>query len=301
LLKDDPFNKAVENVSKNLVLKSYEDTYVFEIEYSDQNPRRAAAIANTIARTFIQFVENMRFSEATAAADRLKSELEQSGQRLATARESLRDYKASHHVFLYRPEYDAKLKVISDLTVDLAKLDESLAASTIDAGAYEKKRARLLKILDEKRAALAPLPTIERDLKLREAAVNVADATYLTVAKELKDEEIRAEDAMPEARLISAAFVPRLPSHPRRGIIVLVALLSGLLVGVALAFFLEYVNRTVRRINDIEEFVGLKVVGTIPLLLPFNQVGPPLRRLGPAVHKPAPSQKGVEASDSEPQ
>ena len=34
--------------------------------------------------------------------------------------------------------------------------------------------------------------------------------------------------------------------------------------GVALAFFLEYINRRVRGIKDIEDFVGLKVIGTIP-------------------------------------
>jgi succinoglycan biosynthesis transport protein ExoP len=113
------------------------------------------------------------------------------------------------------------------------------------------------------------LPAIERELQLREADVDVANATYGTVAKELKDAEIRS-NPMPEARLISPAFVPPLPSHPRRSIIVLAAFLAGLLVGVALAFFLEYINRTVRRINDIEDFVGLKVVGTIPLVMPLK-------------------------------
>jgi uncharacterized protein involved in exopolysaccharide biosynthesis len=263
VLKDDPFTKAVNDVSKGLVLKSYEDTYVFEIKYSGEDPQTAAAVANTTARLFIEFIEKMRSSEAKDSADRLKSELEQSRQRLVDARERLRDYKASHGVFLYQPEYDAKLRVISDLTVELAKLDESLAADTFQAKNYAKSRARLVKILDEHRADLASLPTIERELLLRQAEVDVANTTYGAVAKELKDAEIRS-DAMPEARLISPAFVPRLPNHPRRVIIVLASLLTGLLVGGALAFFLEYINRTVRGINDIENFVGLKVIGTIP-------------------------------------
>jgi uncharacterized protein involved in exopolysaccharide biosynthesis len=262
VLKDDPFTKAVNDVSKGLVLKSYEDTYVFEIKFSAEDPEAAAAVANTTARLFIEFMEKMRSSEAKDSADRLNSELEQSRQRLVDARESLRDYKAAHRVFLYQPEYDAKLRVISDLTVELAKLDESLAAGTFEAGA--KRRARLLKILDEHRADLASLPTIERELQLRQADVDVASTTYGTVAKELKDAEIKS-DAMPEARLISQAFASRLPSHPRRIMIVLASLLTGLLVGVALAFFLEYINRRVRGINDIEDFVGLKVIGTIPL------------------------------------
>src|SRR5438132_4452575 len=261
LLKEDPFTKAVNDVIKGLGLKSYEDTHVFEIKYSGDDPQMAADVANTIARLFIEFMDTMRSSEAKDSADRLKSELERSRQRLVDARESLRDYKASHGVFLYQPEYDAKLRVISDLTVELAKLDQSLAAGTFEAGA--KRRARLLKSLDEYRADLASLPTIERELQLRQANVDVTNTTYGPVAKELKDAEIKS-DAMPEAHLISPASATRLPSRPRRYLIVLTSVLTGLLVGVALAFFLEYINRRVRGIKDIEDFVGLKVIGTIP-------------------------------------
>jgi len=264
LLKDDPFTKAVKDVGKGLTLKSYEDTYVFEIKFSGDDPQTAADVANTTANLFIEFLEKMRSVEAKDSADRLKSEVEQSRERLAGARESLREYKSSHGIFLYKEEYDAKLRVISDLTVELAKLDQSLATGAFDAITYEKKRVRLLKILDEKRAELAPLPMIERELQLRQADVDVADATYAIVAKEMKDAEIKS-DAISEARLVSPSFVPQVPSRPRREIYAGTALLTGLLVGVALAFFLEYINRRVRGINDIEDFVGLKVIGTIPL------------------------------------
>jgi uncharacterized protein involved in exopolysaccharide biosynthesis len=264
LLKDDPFSKAVKDVIKGLTLKSYEDTYVFEIKFSGDDPQTAYMVANTLAATFIDFLEKMRDSEAKDVAGQLRTELDQSRQRLEAARESLRDYKAAHGVFLYKPEYDAKLKVIGDLTFDFAKLDESLSAGTLEGRAYEKKRASLLKTLSEKRAELAPLPTIERELQLLEADVEVANTTYGIVAKELKGAEIRAV-SMPEARLVSSALVPGLPNKPRRGIILGSCLLGGLVAGVALAFFLEHINRSVRRISDIEDFVGLKVIATIPL------------------------------------
>ncbi len=268
-VKSDPFEKAVNRVAKGFALKSYEDTYVFEITYSDEDPQTAADVANTTAKLLIKFMEDMRTSEAKDSANRLRSELEQSRQRLVTARESLQDYKVSHGVFLYQPEYEAKLRVISDLNVELAKLDatyanESLAAGTTEANTYAKKRERLLKILDENQADLTSLPRIERELQLRQADVDVANEAFGTVAKELKDAEIKF-DAAPEARLISPALVPQLPSHPRRVVIVLTSLLAGLLAGLALAFFLEYINRTARGIGDIEDIVGVKVIGTIPL------------------------------------
>jgi uncharacterized protein involved in exopolysaccharide biosynthesis len=283
LLHDDPFTKAVKDIKKGLVLKAYEDTYAFEIKYSDEDPQTAADVANTLAKLFIEFMGEIRSSEARGAADRLKSELDQSRQRLVDARESFRDYKVAHGVFLYQTEYDSKLRVISDLTVELAKLDASLAKldssdanekapTSSKVNAYVEKRARLLKILDEKQAELASLPTVERELQLRQSDLDVANATYGAVAKELKDAEIKL-DAMPEARLISAAFVPKVPSTPRRDLILGVSLLAGLLIGVALALFLEYINRRARRISDIEDFVGLKVIGTIPLVPRTRQPG----------------------------
>ena len=279
VLQGDPFTNAVNNVTGNLVLKSHEDTYIVEIQYGDGEPERAAEVANTVARLFIKFLNEMNSSEAKESASRLKREFEHSQQQLVDARERLREYKTSHEVFQTQPEYDAKLKVISDLTTELARLDSSLAKldmvpgrsdtrlGTVEDNTYAMKRARLRKILAEKQAELASLPMIEREVQQRQTDVDVANTAYGIVAKALKEAELKS-DALPEARLISPALVPQLPSKPSRGILLGVAALTGLLVGVALAFFLEYLNRTARRIDDIEDFVGLKVIGTIPLARP---------------------------------
>jgi uncharacterized protein involved in exopolysaccharide biosynthesis len=287
-LKDDDFTKAVKNVTANLLLKSYEDTYVVEIQYRDEEGERAAAVANTLAKLFINFLNEMRSSEAKESVSRLKRELEQSLQQLVGARERLRKYKESNQVFQTQPEYDAKLKVIGDLTVELDRLDSNLAMLDTKLGGPDvgfargtmaprttennfgaSKRARLRKLLADKQAELASLPMIERELQQLQTDVDVANTAYESVAKALKDAELKS-DALPEARLISPSLVPQLPSRPRRLTFLEVAALAGFLVGVALAFFLEYINRTARRIEDIEDFVGLKVIGTIPLTRPHH-------------------------------
>jgi uncharacterized protein involved in exopolysaccharide biosynthesis len=262
VLRDDPFEKTVKAVIAGLTLKSYEDTYAFEVKFSSEDPNTSAAVANAIARLFIQYLEKIRSSEAEDAATRLKIEVERSWKRLVEAQESLRAYKAAHGVFLYQPEYAAKLRVIGDLTFELAKLDESMAAGTFEAKTYAMKRERLLKSLDEQRGDLASLPTVERDLQLLQADVAVASTTYAIVAKELKNAEIRS-DPLPEARLISAATVPKLPSSPHRGIILIVSLLTGLMVGVGLAFFLEYIGRSPQKTNDAGDFDRAKGIGAI--------------------------------------
>lgn len=265
VIKDDAFTKAVKDVTKGLVLKSYEDTYIFEIKFGADDPKVAAAVANATARLFTQFLDDLRSSEAKDAAGRLNAELEESRRRLVAARENLSEYKDSHQVFLYESYYDSKLKMVSSLTVELATLEENWAGrlqGSLQTG-YEQKRASLIKSLEQLRKEIAQLPEIERELQLRQSDVDVANTTYATLAKQLKDLEIKS-DSIPDARLISEAFVSELPTSPRREIYLAAALLAGLLFGVFIALLLEFMNGRVRGIGDIEEFVGLKVIGTIP-------------------------------------
>jgi len=73
--------------------------------------------------------------------------------------------------------------------------------------------------------------------------------------------------------LVSQAVPPRLPSSPARATIALVSLLGALVVSVGLAFFLEYLNRRVRDIRDMEDFVGVTVLATIPRVEPLAPRG----------------------------
>ena len=266
ILKDDPFAKAAKHVDKGLQLKSFEDTYVFEIDYGDDEPQKAAAVANTAAKLFISSMEKMRAAEALSISNHLKAELEKTRLRLESARQNLESYKSAHGIVLYDSEYASKLKIISDLQIEVAKLDEKLAATpgTFAAKAASAKRARLLQILQQLKAEVAGLPEIERQLKLLQTDVDIATTTYEIVAKDLKEAELRRLDPLPVARLVSQAGAPNMPTKPRRDLIAAAALFSGMLIGATLAFFLEYINRRVRSVRDVEEMVGLRVIGTIP-------------------------------------
>jgi uncharacterized protein involved in exopolysaccharide biosynthesis len=266
LIEDDPFTAAVKEVTDNFKLEAYLDTYIFDIKYIAKNAQRAADVANATAKALIRFVDGLRVSEARYQRDHLKTELEQRQRQLNAARERLESYKKTHSIFLYESEYDAKLKVISELEVALAKAEEALVGSqnTLSTVSLAARRARLVRSLNEQKAELVPLPGIERELKQLELDVKTADAAYQIVDKEFQEADIKNSYATPEIGLVSEAVVPRLPSSPRRGYIALASLVGGLVVALGLAFLLEYLNRRIRGIHDIEDFVGVKVLATIP-------------------------------------
>ncbi len=98
---------------------------------------------------------------------------------------------------------------------------------------------------------------LEQDLKGTVTA-------YEAVEKQRTQVDINRSNEMPEARVVSQAVAPHLPSSPLRGTITGVSLIGGLVVAVGLAFFLEYLNRRVRGVHDVEDYVGVKVLATIP-------------------------------------
>jgi uncharacterized protein involved in exopolysaccharide biosynthesis len=266
VIEQTPFAKAVKGIEDNISLKSVAETYVFEIKYTTKEADQAAAIANTTASLFIKYMENFRQSEAHNMLGQLRVQLDQSRKHLESAREKLEIYKKAHSVFLYETEYNSELKIISDLEIELAKAEEALVGSqsTLSSASLAARRQRLLRLIDERKANLVSLPGLERELRQLEQDVKDALNAYEIVDKSFREADIKYSYEIPDVRLVSQAAPPRLPSAPLRGTITLASLLSGLVVALFLAFVLEYLNPRVRSIQDIEDFVGVKVLTTIP-------------------------------------
>ena len=67
------------------------------------------------------------------------------------------------------------------------------------------------------------------------------------------------------ARVVDRAIPPRHPIKPRKSLIVMLAMAVSTLIGVMLAFLFESFNKTVRTPDDIEEKLGLPMLGFLPL------------------------------------
>jgi capsular polysaccharide biosynthesis protein len=100
------------------------------------------------------------------------------------------------------------------------------------------------------------------DTKPRRAQ-RVADAVGEVFSKEIAGGEDESSDAI-SAKLWDRAAVPTEPASPtplRNG---LLALILGLMLGVGLAFLLEYLDDSWRSPEEVELLTGLPIYGVIP-------------------------------------
>ena len=79
-------------------------------------------------------------------------------------------------------------------------------------------------------------------------------------------EEARISEVMQptEAQIVNPAVEPEERIRPRRTLNVAIAAILGLFCGLGAAFFLEYMNRTIRTAEDVRDYLNLPVLGAIP-------------------------------------
>ena len=65
---------------------------------------------------------------------------------------------------------------------------------------------------------------------------------------------------------IDQATTPSAPSGPNRIMYTAVAFLAGLFLAVAIVVFMDLINTKVRSVEDIEELLGVPVIGRIPVM-----------------------------------
>jgi capsular exopolysaccharide synthesis family protein len=82
----------------------------------------------------------------------------------------------------------------------------------------------------------------------------------------MKGAETRMDLTMPvrPAVIWDKAEVPTAPSSPRVGLNMALGVLLGLIVGIGLAFFIEYLDTSVKTMEDVETMLGVPVLAIVP-------------------------------------
>lgn len=96
---------------------------------------------------------------------------------------------------------------------------------------------------------------------------------YDGLLQKLKEAGISAGLRSSNIRIVDPALVPTTPSRPQKTRNILLAFLIGLVGGIGLAIFREYLDNTVKSPDDIESLTGLPSLAVVPFLPSLNGQG----------------------------
>lgn len=133
-----------------------------------------------------------------------------------------------------------------------------------ELAAGSAQREALQKVMSDGEAELAKLPSKEQGMGRVMRDALVAQEIYSMLAKRYEEARISEVMQPTDAQVVNPAVEPDQRIRPRRTLNVAIAAILGLFCGLGAAFFLEYMNRTIRTADDVKDYLGLPVLGAIP-------------------------------------
>ncbi|MFQ5824310.1 MAG: GumC family protein [bacterium] len=160
-------------------------------------------------------------------------------------------------------------KLASKEILDPVKLSESLIARKIEVEAeiasLHPKVQALKNLVDEYSAKLESLPNLSLNLARLARAAKLDEKIYLMMKEKYEETRIKEVGQLGNVRIIDSAKPPKYPIKPKKTLNLILATFMGLGLGVAITFLLDFMDNSVRGVEEIER-LGLPVLSSISVI-----------------------------------
>ncbi|HNT89860.1 MAG TPA: GNVR domain-containing protein, partial [Candidatus Hydrogenedentes bacterium] len=106
----------------------------------------------------------------------------------------------------------------------------------------------------------ARLQRIEKDIELTQANYEVFSKKY----EEARIGETERESLVASVQIINRPVLPKKPVFPRAGVVIPVGVITGFLLGFALAYIREFFDHTFKVPAEVAEHLNVPVIGSVP-------------------------------------
>jgi succinoglycan biosynthesis transport protein ExoP len=184
---------------------------------------------------------------------------------------------------------------VKEVDDDLQKARQNMVESIREEYSTAQNRVQLLQAALDKQKQ----ETNDQAERLVQYNILVHDAEsnkqlYDGLLQKLKEAGITAGLRSSNIRIVDPALIPTAPSRPQKGRNIMLALLVGLVGGIGLAIFREYLDNTVKSPDDIESLTGLPSLAVVPSVPEMNGMQGRLSRLSGDAASPAGTNPRVE-------
>lgn len=149
---------------------------------------------------------------------------------------------------------DTRQRAVGVVTTNLStRYRQALAAEEELRKAYDQQRGETL----TQNEAAVQYRIIKQEIETNKGLLE-------GLLQRTKENDVVQAGTPNNIRVVDFAIAPKKAVAPKRTLIVAIAILFSLVLGVALAFFIEYIDDSVRSPEDVENFLRLPSIALIP-------------------------------------
>ena len=153
---------------------------------------------------------------------------------------------------------------IVDPLSQIQKFMEESIALEIQLQTYRAQDKALKDILNNYKRNLNTLPAKETQLAQLSRDKEVNERIYIMLLQKREEAKIANAERLASIRIIDPAKLPTKPVKPRKALNVIVGIILGLVTGIGFAFLSEYLDNSLKSIEEAERVTELSILGTIP-------------------------------------
>ncbi len=163
------------------------------------------------------------------------------------------------------PQYRQAAAEVEGLHQQLNSTLELISGSAKNSVALAQNReAQLAVELASQKDYVLQLNRSRNQLTLLQQEVDSAQAAYDAALARANQTQLESRIAQTDVAILNHAITPTHAASPKRAITLLLALFTGLSLGLALALVREWLERPVRSAEELNQALGLAVLATIP-------------------------------------
>lgn len=104
----------------------------------------------------------------------------------------------------------------------------------------------------------------EMQYAILEREVGTNEELYNLLLTKFKETNIIEDMNITNIRLVEPAVTPEIPIKPKKMLNLILGIIVGLMLGIGFAFFLQYLDRTIKTPEEVDQYLDLPILAAIP-------------------------------------
>ncbi|MBL0231928.1 MAG: polysaccharide biosynthesis tyrosine autokinase [Moraxellaceae bacterium] len=273
---EEKFVALVDKFMLHLSIEPIRQTQLVKINFESYDRALTSRVANEMAKAYINSQMEARITLTQNAADWLSTRLGALKSNLETSEKKLQAYREQNNLV----ENANKTGVLGLSAEQLTQINQQVTQAKFKISEisqrYGEKHPALIqaklelaeaqRAFDEAKNASIELSRKEFGFQELQREVQTNRNLYDTFFTRIKQANDSLELQTANARIIDSAVTPSSPFKPRKALLVSLALVLSLMFGGLLAFMLDYLDSTFKGAEDVEDKLGVSMLGMVPLV-----------------------------------
>ena len=271
--------RIVKWIQGQITAEPVEATNIIAITITSSNPKQATELVNQVAEVYAEMQFENKKKEATNTRNFVEAQLNNYLKELQESENALQLFRQENPLVIERNITDSH-PVLADprvtaLKEEIVKLElELISLKSKYTDAYPEvitAKSKLDKSKSDLSDAINLVTNEQKELSSKEVKlaqlkrnVSVAQDIYLMFRRKYEDARILEAEKVQDVTVIERASVPGRPISPNYRSNIIVGILSGILIGLIMAFVTESLDTSIGRIDDLEDLLQVPVLGIIP-------------------------------------